>query len=138
MSVDWTTLVVDLPASPTLLELFAEHMGITLGADPAVDAKLGAALNISGPVAETWLDRVVAQREVEELYQSHFGTVVLHNPMVAAAPAVAALRRHRPHTPRHPALCGATARRRTRRPLDRALRPMWRDEARRLREPAAW
>ena len=78
-SYDFSTALVSIGGTlddTTLLDLLKQYLGIT-GADN--DAELSQALNMAGYSVETYLDRVVLKREVEEYFPHHFGTVELHN-----------------------------------------------------------
>jgi len=89
MALDWSALIVDVTGDPTLLDELKAFLGIT---DTLQDAELTSALNKSGPMVETYLDRVIAAREVTEEYAHHFGTVTLHNlPVDTAAPVTVTL-----------------------------------------------
>jgi len=65
----------------TLLALLKLHLGIVPG-DTTNDEELTRSLNMAGDVIETYLDRVIAKREVLERWPHHFGTVILHQPQV--------------------------------------------------------
>lgn len=74
--MDWATVICE--SGLTMLEELKLFLGID-PSDTANDAKLTRALNMAGPSIETYLDRVVAKREVIENFRHHFGTVVLHH-----------------------------------------------------------
>jgi hypothetical protein len=61
-----------------LLNALKEYLGIEPD-DTSQDAELLRALNLAGSVCETYLDRVIAKREVGEHFQSYFGRVTLHH-----------------------------------------------------------
>lgn len=71
----------------TLLELLKAYLGIDPG-DVTKDAELSQAINMAGDFIETYLDRVVALREVNEYFPHHFGTVILHHYPVDTAQGV--------------------------------------------------
>ena len=76
---DFSTALVSIGGTAddtSLLDLLKDYLGIE---DEAQDADLTLALNLAGDVVETYLDRVIAKRPVEEYFQHHFGTVELHD-----------------------------------------------------------
>lgn len=81
--IDWSTVVDTYGV--TLLDSLKLFVGIT---DTAQDAELTRALNAAGPAVESYLDRVIASREVIQQFPGYFGTVMLHNAPVTGTPAV--------------------------------------------------
>ena len=75
----------------TLLALFKEFLGIP-PEDTTNDEALSQALNMAGDAVETYLDRAVVKRTLEEYFPQHFGTVVLHDlPYDTAVPVAVTL-----------------------------------------------
>jgi len=66
---------ITVPAS--LLDTLKVFLGID-PSDTSQDAELDAALQQAIVAVETWLDRIVIKRSVEEYFPYHFGTVQLH------------------------------------------------------------
>lgn len=62
----------------TLLDLLKLYLGIDPN-DPTNDEELERALNFAGDMIETYLDRVIVKRPIDEHFPHHFGTVILHN-----------------------------------------------------------
>lgn len=85
-AVDWPAVSVEALAPQTLLDLMKLYMGIDSG-DASQDEALGRALNMAGPICEKYVDRLISKRSFKEYFQSHFGTVTLHNyPVDAGEP----------------------------------------------------
>lgn len=70
---------IDPAATAALLVMLKEFMGIT---DSTNDQELSDAIDMSISIIETYLDRAVVKRLVEDHYVAHFGTVALHHPQV--------------------------------------------------------
>lgn len=78
MADEYTPSFGDIPvgADQSLMDMLKKFLGIDLS-NIDNDEKLSFALNLSGDVVEHHLDRVVVQREIEEIFEAQFDTQML-------------------------------------------------------------